>query len=500
MPPETVRERTVSGLGWNAATQVLSKAFQFAATVALARLLSPNEFGLIGMVVVVTGFAATFADLGLGAAIIQRESPTEETLSSAFWLNMGVGGGLTIIVMLAAPWVARFYGEPRLLPLTGAMALNFILGALCFVQSALLAKSLDFRTRFWIEGFATAISVIVALALALAGAGVWSLVMQWLSEAAARAGLMWFMLPWRPVRVFNATAIRELFRFGRHLLAFNIVVYWAQNVDKLIIGRQLGGPALGVYGIADRFMRLPLANITGTAGTVMFPALAALRGDIDAVKRAYLRANRMIALLTFPMMLGMSVLAEPLVLMIYGEQWHSAVAIVQVLCFAGLAQSVYNTAGWIFLSRGRSDILFRFGVLSMLVRGLGVLIGMHWGLLGIAWAYVVGGYVALMLPTWAAAGRLIGVGLGEMVWNVAGPFFCAVGMAALIGLSDRGLFAGEAYWLRLIVHVLAGVVVYGALVSLFRLAAWQDVRALIAERAGPTRRLVSCLIGKLAWR
>jgi len=200
------------------------------------------------------------------------------------------------------------------------------------------------------------------------------------------------------------------------------------------------------------------------------------------------------------MMLGMSVLAEPLVLLIYGEQWHSAVGIVQVLCFAGLAQSVYNTAGWIFLSRGRSDILFRFGVLSMLVRGVGVLIGVHWGLLGIAWAYVVGGYVALMLPTWAAAGRLIGVGLGEMVWNVAGPFFCALGMAGLVVLSDRAFFAGEAYWLRLVVQVLGGIVVYGALVSLFRLAAWQDVRALIAERAGPTKRFVSDLIGKLAWR
>jgi O-antigen/teichoic acid export membrane protein len=304
MPPETVRERTVSGLGWNAATQVVSKAFQFAITVALARLLSPNEFGLIGMVLVVTGFAATFADLGLGAAIIQRESPTEETLSSAFSLNMGVGGALTIIVMLAAPLVARFYGEPRLLPLTAAMALSFFLGARSFAQSALLAKSLDFRKRFWIEGFATAMSVIVALALALAGAGVRSLAVQWLSEGAARAALMWFMLAWRPVRVFNVTAVRELFRFGRHLLAFNIVVYWAQNVDKLIIGRQLGGPALGVF--ADRLMRLPLSNITGTAGTVMFPALAALRGNIDAVKRAYLRANRMIALLTFPMMLQMT--------------------------------------------------------------------------------------------------------------------------------------------------------------------------------------------------
>jgi O-antigen/teichoic acid export membrane protein len=500
MPLKAVRERAVSGLGWNAATQAVSRAFQFAATVALARILSPHEFGLIGMILVILGFATTIADLGLGAAIIQRDAPSNEALSSAFWLNVGVGGALTFIVTLAAPLVARLYGEPQLCLLTVAMAFSFIIGSLSSVQSALLEKSLDFRTRFRIESLAIAISIMAALTLALAGAGVWSLVAQVLSEAVARAGLVWLMVSWRPRRVFSVTAIGDLLVFGRHLIGFRIVVYLAQNIDKLIIGRHLGSAALGVYSIADRVMRMPLTNITDTAGTVMFPALAAFQDDIDAVKRAYLRANRMIALVTFPMMLGISVLAQPLVLLVYGEKWHNAVGIVQVLCFAGLAQSVYNTAGWIFLSRGRSDILFRFGFLSMLVRGLGVLVGMHWGLLGIAWAYVVGGFLALMLPNWAAAGRLIGLGLGDLVKNVVGPFCCAVGMAALIALSDHGLFSGEAHWLRLIVQVPAGIVIYGILVSLFRLAAWHDVRALILERGGPTARFVSGPIGKLTWR
>jgi O-antigen/teichoic acid export membrane protein len=498
--PRTLRARTVSGLGWNLATQSATKTLQFAVSVALARLLSPDDFGLIGMVLVLTGFAAAIADLGLGAAIVQREAPSDETLSSAFWLSLGAGGALTIAVILTAPLIAAFYGHVQLRLLTAVMAFSLLLGSLSVVQSALLQKSLDFRKRFRIEGLSISISAVTALALALTGAGVGSLVALSPSETAARAAVMWRLVPWRPGATFNASAAKELLAFGRHLVGFNVVVYWAQNVDKLLIGRQLGSAALGIYSIADRSMRVPLTNVTATTGTVMFPALAALRNDVDAVRRAYLRANRMIAFLTFPMMLGLSVLAEPLVLLIYGEKWRAAVGIVQLLCFAGLAQSAYNTAGWIFLSRGRSDILFRLGLLSMLVRIVGVLIGLHWGLLGVAWGYVAGGYLALLYPTWAAAGRLIELRFAELVKNVAGPFCCATIMAAIVGLSDHTLLATEPYWLRLLVQVPVGVIVYGLCASLFRLTAWREVRELVVEVTAPRLRQVSAIIRERAWR
>ena len=191
-------------------------------------------------------------------------------------------------------------------------------------------------------------------------------------------------------------------------------------------------------------MRLPLANVTAIAGAVMFPALSELQNNIKSVKRAYLRANRMIALLTFPMMMGLSALAESAILVIYGDKWRGAIGVVQVLCFAGLAQSVYNTASWIFLSRGRPDILFRLGILSMLVRIVGVFIGLQWGLLGVAWAYMLGGYLFLLYPTWSSAERLIGVRFTELLKNVAGPFYCSACMAAVIYMSDQWLFVSTA--------------------------------------------------------
>jgi O-antigen/teichoic acid export membrane protein len=492
---ENLRQQTVSGLGWSAATQILGQALQFAATVVLARLLSPADFGLIGMILVFIGFASSIADMGLGASIIQKQAVTDRHLDSVFWMNVAVGGALTIVFSTGAPLIAEFYDKPQLRLLTIVVALNFLIGSLNVVQNALLQRSLDFRTLFWIESVAISISGITALVLALAGAGVWSLVGQSVSLTAIRTAVMWHLSSWRPGRSFDPAAVKEMLRFGRHVIGSNIIIYWGQNFDKLVIGRQFGSSALGIYNIADRLMRLPLTNVTAVTGAVMFPALSTLQDEVDSVKKVYLRANRLIALLTFPMMLGLVVVAEPAILVFYGEKWRNAVSILQLLSLAGMAQSIYNTAGWIFLSRGRPDILFRLGVLSMLVRVAGVLIGMHWGLVGIAWAYVLGGFACLLYPTWSAAGRLIDLRFVDLLRNAAGPFYCAACMAAAIWLFDQWLLVEQAYLLRLVIDVLTGIVVYGFLIRRFQLESWDEIRKLLLEMGGRRSRSIRWLLG-----
>jgi O-antigen/teichoic acid export membrane protein len=477
----TLRQRTVAGLLWNSGALMLGTMLRFATTVILARLLSPHEFGLIGMILVITGFASSIADIGLGASIVQKQELSKVNLDSVFWLNVATGGVLTLVFSLSAPLIARFYGEPLLRPLMVVVAFNFIIGSLNVVQYSLLQKALDFQRRFWIDTVAIAISGFFALVLALAGAGVWSLVGQSVCENVIRTTQIWRLSSWRPRRTFDPAAIKELLTFGWHLVGFNVVVYCAQNFAQLAIGRQIGSSALGIYNLSDRLMRLPLTTATDVSGAVMFPALSEAQNDIELARRAYLRATRMIALFTFPMMLGFSVLAESMVLVIYGNRWQDAVVIVQLLCFAGLAQSVYNTAGWIFLSRGRTDILFRLGVLTMLVRVAGVLIGMHWAMLGVAWAYVLGGYAFLLYPTWSLAGGLIGLRFAGLMKNVAAPFACAACMAAIVWISYHSVLVHQAQWLRLVINMLIGIVVYCFLIMHFRIAAWPDIRELILE-------------------
>jgi len=494
MDLNNLRQRTLVGLGWNGAARLLGQLLQLAATVILARLLSPKEYGLL----VFTGFASYVADMGLGASIIQRTTVTERHLNSVFWLNVATGLALTAVFALAAPLIARFYQEPELRLLTAAIALSFFLGSLNVVQVALLDKALNFRTKFWIETVSSIVSGTVAVMLAFSGAGVWALVGQTLTQAAARVLMMWTQSSWRPAWSFDFSAIRDLMRFSGHLVGFGAVIYWSQNVDKLVIGRWIGSAALGIYSLADKLMRLPMSNVTDVTSSVMFPALSSIQDDVESVRRAYLRATRMIALITFPAMVALGVLAEPAILVVYGAKWRGSIVILQLLCFAGLAQSATNTAGWIFMSQGRTDVLFRLGIYTTTVRSIGVLIGAHWGLMGVAWAYVLGGYLFVWYPVWSRAGRIVNLSFAALLRNVAAPFGCAASMGVVLWLSDRWLFGAWVVELRLAIQIVLGVVLYAFFARWFRLQAWLDVGDIVLQFAGHRSRFLRWLIGHAA--
>ena len=489
-----LRQRTLSGLGWNGATQILSAVLQFIISVILARLLSPRDFGLIGMVLVFTGFASSLSEMGLGASLVQHRAVSDRHLNSVFWVNIAAGTLLTILFGLLAPLIARFYQEPMLRWLTATIAFNLTLSSLNVVQNALLVRTLNFRTKFRIASVSIAVSGIVGIGMAFSGAGVWSLVGQSITFTAIEVAVMWHLSPWRPKFSFDLSAFKELMHFGGNLMGSSIVHYWGRNFDKLVIGRLLGGSALGIYMLADKLMRLPVSHVTDITSAVMFPALSAIQDDVESVRRNYLRATRMIALLTFPMMIGLIILAEPAILVVYGDTWGEAIGIVQVLCFSGIAQSIYFTGGWLFLSQGRTDIVLRWGIYTTFIRVIGVLVGAHWGIMGVAWGYVLGTYVFICYPTWSCAGRLVNLGFKELLTNLAGPFYCAASMGILLWISDRWILGSQANAMRLLIQVPMGVLVYGILIRQCRIEAFGDVQKIILEMGGRRNRFLRWLV------
>jgi PST family polysaccharide transporter len=489
----TIRQRTVSGLGWNGATQILSVGFQFGISVVLARLLSPRDFGLVGMVLIFTGFASWLSEMGLGPALIQHRAVSERHLNSVFWANVAAALLLTLLLGWSAPLVARFYQEPELRLLTIIAAATLMLSSLNVVQNALLARSLNFRTKFWIGSVSVLTSGIVAIAMAFAGAGVWSLIGQSITSAAVQVAVLWRLSPWRPVCSFDFSAFKELMQFSGHLMGSSMLHYWGRHIDKLLIGRLLGSSALGIYALADKLMRLPVTNVTDNASAVMFPVFSTIQADLESVQRAYQRATRMIALVTFPMMIGLLILAESTILTVYGENWLEAVGILQVLCLSGMAQSVYFTGGWIFLSQGRTDIVFRWSIYTTLVRVAGVLVGAPWGLVGVAWAYGLGTFLFICYPTWSCAGRLVRLEFKALIKNVAGPFCCAAGMGLCLWVSDRWIMSDHAGVARLAIQVPLGMLIYGFLIRHFRLEAFKDVQDIIRERSAGQHRFLRWL-------
>lgn len=481
MSGPSLRQRTISGIGWTVGARLVTQALQFAINVALARMLVPEEFGLVAMILVFTGFLSFFVDAGFGAAIVQREHVEERHLSSVFWLNLGLGVLLTLLVVLGAPLVARFYDEPRLRPLTSFVALNFVVLSFKVVQLGVLRRAMDFRLLTLVEMASVLAGGVVGVLLAWAGFGAWSLVWQTLSISVVSAAMLWVKSDWKPAWRFERRAVRELVGYSGNLTGAELCNYWVTQTDNLLVGKFVGSASLGHYRLAYSMMLLPFQQVSGVIGQVMFPALSRIQRDAELVRDVFLRANRVIGLVTIPMMCGLFVVADSFVLALFGPAWEPVTPILRILCLVGVKQPVGSTTSWLFLSRGRTNLQFRWSLVSGAVSVVAFAIGVRWGVLGVAWAFAIRSwllaYHAVSIP-----GALVGLSFGAWAKNLGGVSACALAMAALVAGLDALLPAGWPAGLTLAVLVAAGVALYAALVVGLRVEAWRDARDLVLEQ------------------
>jgi PST family polysaccharide transporter len=463
----------MGGVAWSGGTRAVRVVLQLATSVVLARLLTPEEFGLIAMITVLTNFVGVFSEFGLAAALIQRSDLREGHRSSTFWLTLAVGVLLGAGVYAAAPWISAFYDEDRLVPLTHFIAVSFLVASLRVVQAALLNREMRFRAIGSIEIAATLVGGGVGIAMALAGYGVWSLVAQLLAIGVAEAVGFWVASGWRPRLQFDTAAVRELMPYSLNFMGFSVVNYWVRNADNLLIGRFVGSVGLGIYDRAYRTMLLPLTHGSGLMSRVMFPALSRIQTDRGAVKRLYVRAIRSISLVTFPLMIGLLVAADVFVATLFGPKWAEVVPVLRVLCLVGLLQSVSSTTGWLYQSQGKTDVLLRWGLFSGAVTVVAFGIGVHWGFMGVAVAYVI--RTVLLTPlSFAIPGRFVGLRLGEVTSALAGTLACASAMGAAIALARTALPTGFPVQASLALQIVGGIACYAAIVIAVRLEAYRD--------------------------
>lgn len=479
--PDQFRQKTLSGLAWKTGARVAALVLQLVISVILARLLSPEEFGLIGMIVIFTGFAAVFVDMGFGAALVQKQDAEAVHYDSVFWVNAAMGLLLTALFVVGAPLIGAFYGEPLLLPLTTLLASNFFLGSLGVVQAARLRKALDFRSLAVVDLLALVLSGAVGVSMALMGWGVWSLAVQSVLASALTAGLLWVVSDWAPRLRLQWDAVRGLLGFSGHLLGFSALNYWFRNADNLLIGRVLGETALGVYAYAYRIMLLPVRNIASTIGSVMFPAFSAIQQDRPRVARLYLRTTRVIALVTFPMMLGLIIVAEPFVLGMLGAEWRAMVPVLQLLCVVGAVQSILTFNGNLYQSQGRTDLQLKVGGTTGVLGVAAIVMGLPYGVVGVALCYasyvMLSAYPVLHFPV-----ALVGLHVRDVARNLAGVAGCTLLMAGVVWGVGQLLPPEWPHSLHLLIMVAAGVALYIGGLHAFNVAAYRDARTLLKEQ------------------
>lgn len=479
---QDLKRNVSSGLLWSGLGRVLQQVIQFGLSVVLARLLSPGDYGLMAMVMVFTGFAGMLADGGFTVALVQRQELTEAHVHTVFWLNLAASTLLAILTFFAAPWLALFYHAPTLTPIFQVIALNFILGALGGVPAALMQKRMQFKLIARNDTVSLFVSGVVGVALAVGGAGVWSLVAQSLVNSGLNTLLRCWSCRWRPRPIFHVSALKQLFGFSSHLYAFNFINYWARNTDNLVVGKFFGAPALGAYNRAIGLMLLPITQINSVISQVVFPAFASIQNDKERVKSIYLRAVGMVALFAFPIMLGMSAVARPFVETIYGHNWSGVAPILQILALVGVIQTLVNSTGWLFMSQGKSDLMFKCGIgySTLVITSIasGVLLG---SVESVALCYAAANLI-YCIPWLRTAGGIIGMKVTELLPAIAGPFMGSIIMVAIVCGVQALLPSIWPSWKILLTLVFVGAAVYGAFVGFFRPSASRDLAQLLHQK------------------
>lgn len=478
--------QAISSVKWNAASQAVRLSLYFLTTLLLARLLNPADFGLLGMATVFTGFIAVFNDFGLGSAVVQRRNLDQETISTIFWLTIAVGVITTLITVLISPIAANFYSQPELKPLLSFLSITFLLNSIGQVQFSLLMKALNFRHIALIESFSGLLGGIVAIVLAFMDWGVWSLAIQLVVSVGVASIIYWVISDWRPNFVFEKANLRGIVNYSGGLFGFNIVNYFSRNADYLLIGRFLGPGPLGLYTLAYRLMQFPIQNITAVVNRVLFPTLSKIQEKNEKIRTGFIKASQYIAFITFPLMIGLLILAPEFILIAFGRKWVFVIPIVQILALVGLVQSIIGLVGSIYTAKGKTKIFFYWGIISTVTVVGGIIVGLKWGILGVSIGYAIA-TMLLLYPNFRIPFRFINLKFSMFVFSLRNQILNAAMMGILIFISaSLQRYFGLSNWIILGSNIIMGLITYLSLVIRFDRDTFNEIRAAIIIRSKKT--------------
>ena len=470
-----------SGTRWTAVGQVFVQGIRFGVFVVLARLLAPEDFGLLGMATVLTGFVGLFQSLGTTGAIIQARKLSSGLLSSLCIINVLMGLILTGGLALGGSLMALLYDTPQVAPIIQVLGLTFFISSFGLVPSALLNRDMHFDRLVQIETVTAVVQGIVAISLAYLGWKVWSLVAATITSSTVSTCLLFWASSWRFQWHFHWSEVRNVMKFSLNLTGTHIVSYLFQNTDKFIIGRFIGATSLGYYSAAYNLYMLPVQSVSRVLNRVLFPAFSRVQDDNVKLKQAFLRVAGGVALIMFPIVVGLGVVAHPFVLSILGEKWSPIIPLIVILSPVGMFNSIAMATGNIYLAKGRSDWLFWWNLGAGTAIVASYFCGLPWGIIGIVSAYAIVmiplTYFGCVIPF-----RLINLPLPDLLVTIRPYAVASAVMAGLVlicrlVLEDIGL---DPLWV-LATCVMIGVVAYTSIILFQRPAALSDLVRVLPE-------------------
>jgi O-antigen/teichoic acid export membrane protein len=426
-----LRARVLRGVAWKTASRALLESSKLVVGVLLARLLTPHDFGIAGMVLVFAGIVPIFSGLALGSALVQRPELTEADRSTAFWTGIGLGTVLTVAGIAAAGPIAGFYHQPAVRPLFAALSLSFLLTSLGMTHGQLLVRDLDYRRLELRTMAGTLAGAAAGITVAALGYGPWAIIAQQLAATAAATSLLWLFSPWRPRCTYSFASLRALAGFGGNVSGTLVLNELNSNTDNLLVGRFLGAASLGTYAVAYNVMLVPFSRLTSPLQEVLYAAFSRVQEDEERMRAVWLRVNRLLAAVSLPSLAGLVVVAPELVHVVLGDKWRGAVPVIRILAVVGAIQAVQGLNASVLLARDRTSALLKFSALSFAANLCAFVLGLRWGIVGVASCFAVA--TLLVQPFYARlAMDAVGSSLGAFIANLRGVAVATGAMLAAV--------------------------------------------------------------------
>ena len=471
---ESLKQKTVKGVSWSFIDNITNYGIAFIVGIVLARILTPEEYGVMAMVTIFIAVSNSIVDSGFSNALIRKTSIRSVDYNTVFYFNLIVSIFLYLILYVSAPAISVFFKEPVLVDVMRVIGWVLIINAFAIIPRTILVRNINFKTQTKVSLIASLSSGIIGIGMALTGWGVWSLVGQQLTRQLFNTVFLWIFCRWRPLWEFSIQSFKELFGFGSKLLASGLIDTIYKDIYSLIIGRFYSAADLGQYTRASQFSTIFSSNLTSVVQRVSYPVLSSIQNEPERLLGAYRRVIKTTMLVTFACMLGLGAAAKPLILLLIGEKWLPAVSFLQIICFAGMLYPLHAINLNILQVKGRSDLFLKLEIIKKVIAVIPIAIGIFYGIEFMLWGSVCTSFVAFFLNSYYSA-DLIGYPTLRQIKDVLPTFLVSLIVAGIMwGLS----FLPLSYYIILPLQLIVGLVLAYLIYERIKLPEYMEIRGM----------------------
>lgn len=475
MSQENLKQQTIKGVLWSFIDSVGSQGITFIVGLVLARILSPEEYGLIGIILIFVSIFNCIVNSGFSSALIRKKDATDADYNTVFITNLVISIVLSLVLFLSAPLIASFFNQPRLESLTRVLSSIVVINALGIVQNVKITKRIDFKTHTKISIIASSISGILGIMMAVSGYGVWALVGQQIAKQLLNTIFLWIYNKWIPQFQFSVESFKNLFSFGWKLLVSSLIdVIW-RDIYQIIIGKCYSPATLGQYSQANQYTSIFSSNLTAVVQRVSYPVLSKIQDDLPRMKQAYRRIIKITMFVTFVLMLGLASIAKPLILVLVGEKWLIAASFLPILSLRMMLYPLHALNLNMLQVLGRSDLFLKLEIIKKIVSIIPLLLGIFIDIYWMLWASVIDGIIAYFLNSFYS-GKFLNYSTFAQLKDISKSFGIAAIMAIIVFLIS---LLPLSIYIMLPLQILIGVCITIILSEYFKIEEYYEIKSIL---------------------